>query len=233
MNSPATLLSVNLALPRLSGSKDVGVTGIDKRPTPEPVELRDPGPKKTGLGSGLVGDQIFDVASHGGEDQAVYAYAREDLDWWQAELGGKTLPGGCFGENLTTRDLDVNGALIGERWQIGDTAVLQVTYPRIPCRTFADWMRDQADVPGRWIKTFTQAARPGAYLRIVTPGVIRAGDPITVVHRPDHDVTVEVMFRAITLESELLPRMLGPAEIPDDIKAHARRRIAPYPGEDD
>jgi MOSC domain-containing protein YiiM len=225
------LLSVNLAVPRPSGSKGIGVTGIDKRPTPDPVQLRDPGPKTTGLGSGLVGDQIFDVQSHGGDDQAVYAYAREDLDWWQEELGA-TLPGGCFGENLTTRDLDVNGALIGERWQVGDTAVIQVTYPRIPCRTFADWMREQAALSGRWIKIFTQAARPGAYLRIVTPGVIRAGDPITVVHRPDHDVTVEVMFRAITLEPELLPRMLGPAEIPEDIKETARRRIAPYPGED-
>jgi MOSC domain-containing protein YiiM len=227
------LLSVNLAVPRAIDSKGIGVTGIDKRPTVDPVEVRDPGPKTTGLHSGLVGDQIFDVQSHGGSDQAVYAYAREDLDWWQAELGGMTLPGGCFGENMTTRDLDVNGALIGERWQVGSDVVLQVTYPRIPCRTFADWMREQAAVQGRWIKTFTQAARPGAYLSVVHPGLIRSGDPITVVHRPEHDVTVEVMFRALTLEPELLPRMLGPAEIPEDVKEHARRRIPPFPGDDE
>jgi MOSC domain-containing protein YiiM len=226
------LLSVNLAVPRPIDSKGIGVTGIDKQPTADPVEVREPGPKTTGLGSGLVGDQIHDVKSHGGSDQAVYAYAREDLDWWQDELGGVNLPGGCFGENLTTRDLDVNGALIGERWRIGADVVLQVTYPRIPCRTFADWMREQSAVRGKWIKTFTQAARPGAYLRIVTPGVIRSGDPITIEHRPDHDVSIEVMFRAITLEPDLLPRMLGPAEIPDDVKEHARRRIAPFPGED-
>jgi MOSC domain-containing protein YiiM len=226
------LLSVNLAVPRPSDAKGVGVTGIDKRPTTEPVVVRAPGPKTTGLGSGLVGDQLFDIHHHGGDDQAVYAYAREDLDWWQEQLECD-LPGGCFGENLTTSDLDVNGALIGERWQIGDTVVLQVTDPRIPCRTFADWMREQAAVPGRWIKTFTQAARPGTYLRIVTPGVIRAGDPITVVHKPDHDVTIEVVFRALTLEPELLPRLVEPDEIPEEIKDHARRRIAPYPGDDD
>lgn len=225
------LISVNLAVPRHSDAKGLGVTGIDKRPTPDPVEVRAPGPKTTGLGSGLIGDQIYDIQHHGGDDQAVYAYAREDLDWWQDELEC-VLPGGCFGENMTTIDLDVNGALIGERWQVGDTVVLQVTDPRIPCRTFAQWMRDQAAVPGRWIKTFTQAARPGAYLRVVTPGFIRAGDPITVVHRPDHDVSIEVMFRALTLEPELLPRLLGPDEIPDEVKEHARRRIAPYPGED-
>jgi len=229
---PAKLLSVNLAVPRPIASKGIGVTGIDKRPATGPVQLRAPGPKRTGLGSGLVGDQLFDVQHHGGDDQAVYAYAREDLDWWQAELGGLALPGGCFGENLTTLDLDVNGALVGERWQVGDTVVLQVTDPRIPCRTFADWMREQAAVPGRWIKTFTQAARPGAYLRIVTPGRIRAGDPVTVVHRPDHDVTIEVLFRALTLEPDLLPRLLEPAEVPEDLKEYARRRVSPFPGED-
>jgi MOSC domain-containing protein YiiM len=225
------LLSVNLAVPRPIDSKGLGVTGIDKRPTTDPVELRPPGPKTTGLGSGLVGDQLFDVQHHGGDDQAAYAYAREDLDWWQKELGAE-LPSGCFGENLTTVDLDVNGALVGERWRIGDNVILQVTDPRIPCRTFADWMREREAVQGKWIKSFTQAARPGAYLRIVRPGFIRAGDPIEIVHRPDHDVTIEVLFRALTLEPDLLPRLLGPAEIPDDLKDYARKRITPFPGED-
>jgi MOSC domain-containing protein YiiM len=95
------VLSVNVAVPERSTAKNVGITGINKRPVCRPVSVRAPGPKRTGLHSGVVGDQIFDVAHHGGDDQAVYAYAREDYDWWQQELG-RDLPGGLFGENLTT-----------------------------------------------------------------------------------------------------------------------------------
>lgn len=106
----ATLLSVNLGRSRASRHTDTGVTGIDKRPSTEPVELRDPGLERGR--SGASGDAIGDPRSHGGTDQAVYAYAREDLDTWQAELG-RPLTNGVFGENLTTSGLDVNGALIG------------------------------------------------------------------------------------------------------------------------
>ena len=58
------------------------------------------------------------MRNHGGPDMAVYGYAREDLDFWAAELG-LTLPSGVFGENLTTEGADANGALIGERWPDG------------------------------------------------------------------------------------------------------------------
>lgn len=216
----ANLISVNLAVPRDNPAKSVGITGIDKRPADGPVQVRAPGPKGTGLGSGLVGDQIFDTAHHGGDDQAVYAYAREDLDDWEAELG-RSLPGGVFGENLTTRGVDVTGALIGERWRVGDEVVLQVVEPRIPCGTFAHWMAEQ-----QWIKRFTIRARPGAYLRVIEPGEIRAGDEITVERRPDHDVTVGVTFRALTREPELLPRLLAAADLPQSVRDLARRRTA-------
>jgi MOSC domain-containing protein YiiM len=221
----AQLISVNLAVPRANPAKGVGLTGIDKRPATGPVEVRAPGPKGTGLGSGLVGDRIFDTAHHGGDDQAVYAYAREDLDAWEAELG-RTLPDGVFGENLTTSGLDVTGALIGERWRVGDQVVLEVAVPRIPCGTFANWMAEQ-----RWVKRFTTRATPGAYLRVVTAGQLRAGDRVVVVSRPDHDVTVGVTFRALTREPELLPRLRDVDAMPEKVKALAARRTAPYPGE--
>src|SRR5215831_5326174 len=111
----AFLVSVNVGAARNSAPSDMGVTGIDKRPVNGPVDVRDPGPKGGG-GSGLVGDAVCDVRHHGGHDQAVYAYAREDLDWWQSELG-RELRGGVFGENLTTSGVDVSGALVGERWR--------------------------------------------------------------------------------------------------------------------
>ena len=195
----ATLLSVNVGSATASRQNDSGVTGIDKHPSLEPVELRDPGPR-TGA-SGVPGDFIGDPRSHGGTDQAVYAFAREDLDVWQAELG-RPLTNGVFGENLTTAGIDVSAALVGERWQIGDECVLEVTSPRVPCQTFAEWLEEQ-----RWVKRFTERGAPGAYLRVISPGRVSAGDPIVIVRRPSHEVTIAVMFRALTTEKTLQPQL--------------------------
>jgi MOSC domain-containing protein YiiM len=209
--------SLNVGAVRPIAAKS-GVSGIDKRPVAGPVLVRAPGLKGIG-GSGLVGDAICDTDNHGGNDQAVYAYAREDLDRWQGELG-RALPSGTFGENVTTSGLDVTGAVIGERWRVGADLVLQVTVPRIPCRTFAVWLGEQG-----WIKTFTLRAIPGAYLRVLSPGEVRQGDPIVVEHRPAHEVTIGTVFRAITTEPELLPRLLDADELPDEAKDRARRRL--------
>jgi MOSC domain-containing protein YiiM len=214
----AFLVSVNIGRSRQNPWKDVGLTGIDKRPVTGPVAVAAPGPKGTGA-VGLAGDRVYDVAHHGGDDQAVYAYAREDLDEWAAELG-RDLPDGTFGENLTTSGIDVNGALIGERWRVGDQVVLEVAGPRIPCGTFQGWMEQRG-----WIKRFTQRALPGAYLRVVEPGEITTGDTITVVDRPAHDVTVAVTFRAFTTEPELLPRLRAADALPDEEKELIRRRV--------
>lgn len=207
----ATLLSVNLGHRTPTRHNDSGITGIDKRPSAAPVRITDPGPR-TGR-SGLPGDLIGDPRSHGGTDQAVYAFAREDLDIWQAELG-RPLPAGVFGENLTTLGLDVNGALVGERWQIGRDCVLEVTSPRIPCSTFATWLEDQM-----WVRRFTQRGAPGPYLRVIVPGVVAAGDAIAVVHRPSHDVTIALMFRAMTTEKSLLPHVVVAGDaLPEELR---------------
>lgn len=212
-------MSVNLAVPEASTAKAVGITGINKRPVDVPVLVRSPGPKTSGLGSGLVGDQIFDTAHHGGDDQAVYAYAREDYDWWEAALG-RSLAGGLFGDNLTTVGVDVNGAVIGERWQVGPDLVLQATFGRIPCATFQAKMAEP-----QWIKRFTREARPGTYFRVVEPGEIQAGDEVSVTHRPKHGVTIAEAFRAWTLEPQLLPRLLEAVEAPESLKEKARQRL--------
>ncbi len=51
---------------------------------------------------------------------------------------------GLFGENLTTEGVDVNGAVIGERWRVGPRLVLQRTFGRIPCVTFQRKMASRA-----------------------------------------------------------------------------------------
>lgn len=199
----AKVESVNIGRPRPNPHKKIGWTGIGKEPTDQPVQVRAPGPKTTGLGSGLVGDFIGDGEHHGGDDQAVYAFQREDLGDWERRLG-RELPNGFFGENLTTLGFDVNDARIGERWRIGEEVVLQVTAPRIPCSTFRGWMGEKG-----WAKSFTAAGRPGAYLRVLVAGAITAGDPIEIIDRPDHRVSITMMFKATTTERELLPQLLA------------------------
>ncbi|MFF8940945.1 MOSC domain-containing protein [Streptomyces sp. NPDC014864] len=220
------LLSVNLGRPRAVPYTDQpeGLTGIDKRPADGAVRVAAPGPKGVGA-SGLAGDAVCDTRHHGGDDQAVYAMAREDLDAWERELG-RTLTDGAFGENLTTAGLDISGALIGERWRVGPTVVLEVTCGRIPCRTFQGHLAEKG-----WVKRFTLRGAPGAYLRVIEAGEIRAGDAIEVVHRPDHDVTVALEFRAATTDRTLLPRLLaaGRALHPESLAA-ARRYAAAHGG---
>jgi MOSC domain-containing protein YiiM len=211
------LVSVNVGKPRANLWQSVELTGIDKHPVSGPVMVAAPVSEGTGA-VGLAGDRVFDVDFHGGRDMAVYAYAREDLDFWEAELG-TPLRSGVFGENLTTAGLDVTGALIGERWRVGPDVILEVCQPRIPCRTFQGWLAQAG-----WVKRFTAAARPGTYLRVIEPGQVQAGDPVSITRRPGHDVTVGLTFRAMTTESGLLPRLPAVGALPDDIKDLARKR---------
>ena len=212
------LLSLNVGRPRANPWKGLSATGIDKHPVDGPVAVTTPGPKGDGA-VGLAGDHAYDVAHHGGADQALYAYAREDLDLWQEQLGRDLHNGRSFGENLTTIDVDVNGALVGERWRIGTDVLLEVSGPRIPCATFQGWL----DEPG-WLKRFVAAGRPGAYLRVLEQGSISAGDPIEVVSRPEHDVTVALALRAFTTEPNLLPRLLAATALADEVKALVHKR---------
>ena len=205
-----------------------GRSGIVKERIEGAVAVRAPGPRgSAGIHTGgLAGDTIVDVRHHGGDDQAVYAYAREDLDAWGTELG-LDLPDGAFGENLTTTGLDVTGARVGERWRVGPDLVLQVTDPRIPCGTFAARMVEFGHVGRGWQKQFTRVGKPGAYLRVVSPGEIRSGDEVVVEHRPDHDVTIGMVFRAVLDSPELLPAVLAAGEdLPASTLADVRSRLA-------
>ena len=214
------MLSVNLACVRANPDAPSRPTGIDKAAAAEAVMVRPPGPKRGGLGSGLVGDTIGNQKLHGGDDQAVYVYAREDLDLWEERLA-RPLTNGMFGENLTTSGVDVTRARIGERWRIGtDGLVLEVSAPRTPCRTFSAFLELDD-----WIKTFTAAAKPGAYLRVISPGTVRAGDTISIDHRPGHDVTIDLVFRARMSEPDLLPQLLAADALSSELKSYVRRRI--------
>jgi MOSC domain-containing protein YiiM len=152
-------------------------------------------------GINLVGDDQADRKAHGGPDKALYAYALEDARWWEQEVG-RALAYGEFGENLTTEGIDVNGALVGERWQIGGT-VLEVSEPRIPCWRLGARMNDKL-----FPRRFTEALRPGTYLRIVVEGDVGAGDEIRTVERPDHGLTIRDVFRIYTRDRAEGERLL-------------------------
>jgi MOSC domain-containing protein YiiM len=213
------VLQVNVGVPRANPAKQLPMTGFDKRAVDRAVYVRAPGPKTTGLHSGLVGDPIGDIKHHGGDDQAVYAYAREDYDWWAEQLG-RELAGGDFGENLTTEGIDVNGALIGEIWRIGDELELQPTFGRIPCVTFQARMRER-----HWLKRFTTENRTGAYLRVITPGHVRAGDRISIVHRPARSVSIAEAFGIYMSDPASLARLLDAESLPEDLRKEVEERL--------
>jgi MOSC domain-containing protein YiiM len=194
----ARVASVNVGLPRdEEWAGNLRRTAIDKRPVAGPVEV--------GL-LGLAGDEVADTKHHGGTYKAVYAFAQEDYDHWTEQLG-EVVPPVTFGENLTTVGIDVNEAVVGERWRVG-TALLQVVDVRIPCHVFKAWMGLSGFDDRAWVRRFTAHARPGPYLRVLEEGVLRAGDPVVVEHRPEHGVTVSTLFRALTTERSLLPLLL-------------------------
>jgi MOSC domain-containing protein YiiM len=178
----ARVLSINITSVVHQGewTGSEGRTGIDKRSVSGPIEFKN---------NGVAGDRIIDTNVHGGYDQAVYAYAIEDAQWWENEIS-EEISAGRFGENLTTEGIDVNAALVGEQWKIG-SVILEVSQPRIPCRVFAGfWKRSTL------IKDFTKAGRPGTYLRIIQEGSAQAGDSIEVIFKPDHAISIKDLFLA-------------------------------------
>ncbi|HSV37122.1 MAG TPA: MOSC domain-containing protein [Nocardioidaceae bacterium] len=171
-------------------------TAIEKHPVDGPVRI---------TAYGVEGNEFADVAEHGDEWMRVYAYSLEDYAWWESTLEATTRPG-LFGEQLTTEGVDLNEALVGEVWRVG-TALLQIAHVRIPCQTFKGWMGAAGYDERAWVKRFSEAGRVGPYFRVLEEGVVEAGDAIAVEERPAHDVTVAELFRAVTTEPGLLPRV--------------------------
>jgi MOSC domain-containing protein YiiM len=169
------VISVNIGRPRTVQHNGKPVkTAIFKQPVAGRVAVR---------GVNLDGDEQADRSVHGGVDKAVYAYARDDYDWWEAELGRAVGPG-SFGENLTVAGIDLRESVVGERWRAGSSE-LEVSEPRFPCFKLGIRMGDP-----RFLKRFAAARRPGTYLRIVGEGEVGAGDEIELLSRPEHGLTI-------------------------------------------
>jgi MOSC domain-containing protein YiiM len=186
------------------------MSAIAKSPVDGPVRVE---------GVNVEGDQQADLRVHGGPDKAVYAYASEDTAWWEQTLERSLRPG-MFGENLTTEGVDVSGAVIGERWRIG-TVTLEVCQPRLPCFKLGLRFEDP-----RMLKRFAEAGRPGAYLRIVTPGELSPGDAIDIHDRPGHGVTIARVANAILLDETQLHVAAEAPQLPDELSRWMLERAA-------
>jgi len=190
----ARVLSINVGLPReFEYNGRPARSAIWKSPVAGRVAAR---------GVNLAGDDQADRKAHGGPDKAIYAYAAEDLAWWAQEIG-RPLQCGELGENLTTEGIEVNAALVGERWAIG-TTVLEVSEPRVPCWRLGVRMNDK-----HFPRRFTEALRPGAYLRIVVAGEVGTGDEIRVLARPEHGLTIRDVLRIYAFDRQEVGRILA------------------------
>ena len=206
------LESVNVGTPSAAEWKGrTFSTGIGKSPVSGRVAVR---------GVNLAGDDQADRSVHGGPDKAVYAYSREDIDWWAETLGRPIVPGRHFGENLTTAGIDLGKAIIGERWHVG-TVVLEVSEPRVPCFKLAMRM-DDASFP----KKFGKALRMGAYLRIIEEGDLAAGDAIAVTGRPEHGLSIALAARIYLFEHAASARFLEAPQLSAKWRSWARERSA-------
>lgn len=203
--------SVNVGMPRpVDVNGGTVLTAIWKYPVAGRVVLR---------GVNLEGDDQADRTVHGGPDKAVYAYAREDIGWWEGELG-RALGQAPFGENLTVSGMPVSEAVIGEKWALG-SVLLQVAQPRLPCFKLGLRMEDP-----QFLKRFAAAQRPGVYLRVLREGDIAAGDHIEVTDRPAHGVTSALVSRALLGERWLLGPALTAEELPAELRAWMQVRTA-------
>ncbi|HZG34546.1 MAG TPA: MOSC domain-containing protein [Gaiellaceae bacterium] len=191
------------------GAREV-TTGIAKLPV---------GRARIGV-LGLEGDVVADQENHGGADQAVYLYSREDYAWWEAETG-EPHPAGTFGENVTVSDFG-GEVRVGDRFRVGGV-LLEATAPRIPCGVFAAHVRR-----AEWVKRFAASRRVGVYTRVLEPGEVAAGDAVEHLGGGDgHPTIAELVdvWYAQDTAPEVLERALR-APLAARLRAALERRLA-------
>lgn len=164
-----------------------GTSAIGKSAVEGPVTVRP---------LGLAGDEQADLARHGGLAKAVYAYPSEHLPFWQtvraqaqAALWHEPLPPGLLGENLVIEGVREHELWIGDRLRLPG-CVLVVSEPRLPCSKFSAAM---GFAQAAWL--MTQSGFCGAYLAVLVPGTVQAGEHFTLEPGP-REVSLRELFRA-------------------------------------
>ena len=172
----ARLLSVNVGLPSdIAWKGRIVHTGIWKTPVG----------RRCWVGRlNLDGDGQGDLAGHGGEQRAVFAYQIESYRYWQDQLKRTDFVHGQFGENFTIEELPDDAVCIGDRYQIG-SALFEITQPRVTCYRIGIRMNEP-----RMPALLTSSGRPGFYFRVLQEGEVGAGDEIVKVGETNERMTV-------------------------------------------
>jgi MOSC domain-containing protein YiiM len=208
------LVSVNVGLPREASWRGRQVlTSIWKTPVTGRVRA-----ERTNLD----GDRQADLAVHGGEAKAVYAYPSEHYVYWRRELPGIPLPWGAFGENFTTEGIFEDHVNIGDRLRVG-TAEFVVTQPRMPCYKLAvRFSRDDM------VKRFLASGTSGFYLSVAASGEVGSGDAIQITARDGHNVTVSDIASLYTHDVENVGpvrRAVDVPALPESWRDYLRKRL--------
>ena len=210
------LMSVNVSRPVevQYGGRSIH-TGIFKKPVTGCVRV---------ASTNLEGDGQADLANHGGEHKAVYAYSLDHYDYWRGVLDREKMDFGQFGENLTVAGLDESESCVGDRLLIGN-ALFTITQPRVPC--FKLGIRLGDDMMPR---LFSESARTGFYLRVLREGVIEAGDTVDVVARGYGRVAIRTLFEAYLRRrdkeaSRTLAQALEVPELSPEWRAQINKRL--------
>jgi len=212
------LISVNCGLPKEAlWHRQSVTTSIYKEPVEGRVALRT---------LNLDGDRQSDLSVHGGKDKAVYCYQLSHYDYWKAELPGRPLPPGSFGENFTIDGPGDDSIHIGDRFAIGSAEVV-VTQPRLPCYKLA--IRFEADA---MIERFLHSGRTGFYLAVAREGEVGAGDDIATLSLHPHSVAVSEITRLHLAQrfdardAAIARRALEVEALTDSWKEYFREKLA-------
>ena len=183
MDVQARVESLNIGrIKLLEGHSKEELSAIVKQPTEEVLFLSP---------THLTGDEQADTVHHGGTDKAVCVYSYVHYPYWEEQLGRNFLPG-AFGENVTIHSLTESDVRIGDTFRWGE-AILQVSQPRKPCYKLA--VRHQVPKLALYVE---QTGFSGYYLRVCKTGHVSKSDPMILVERDLHNVTVadanQIMF---------------------------------------
>jgi len=216
MNSASKMrvISVNVGQPRkVLVNGEIVETGIYKAPVEGRVAIRR---------LNIDGDRQADLTVHGGWDKAIYAYPIEHYEYWQEQFPEMDLPWGMFGENLSITGLFEDAVHIGDHFQVG-TARLMVTQPRLPCYKLGIKF-EREDI----IKRFLVSGRTGFYFAVLEEGKVAAGDPITLLHRDEHDITIADivrLYREDKYNVELMRRVVAVDALPEEWREYFQERL--------
>lgn len=167
--------------------KQLALSAIGKTAVEGPVAVRP---------LGLASDEQADLSCHGGLAKAVYAYPSEHLPFWQTvraqaqvALWDEPLPPGLLGENLVIEGVREHELWIGDRLRLPG-CVLVVSEPRMPCSKFSAVMGF-----AQAAQLMTQSGFCGAYLAVLVPGTVQAGEAFTLEPGP-REVNLRELFRS-------------------------------------